>query len=164
MRTLQYAVDIIVGTIHRGEWAWFVSEKDPWFLDQEKLSRAFERKGYHVQHDSRDSTRVRSVDDSSADEFLESMRPYRVTVEELRSMINAKLPVESWEDIAELVPSLYVNFDDRTLLSLYSEPASFEDYVPDGWEGRYDNFLHLVPEDQQYWVTNGSNVFAALMT
>jgi hypothetical protein len=28
MREIQYAVDIIVGTIHKGESTWFVSEKD----------------------------------------------------------------------------------------------------------------------------------------
>jgi hypothetical protein len=91
------------------------------------------------------------------------MRPYLVTTDELRALLRAKLPATKWDDIAELVPSLYVDFDERKLLSLYSEPASFEDYVPDGWEGRYDNFLHLISERRRYWVIDGVDIFAALM-
>jgi hypothetical protein len=98
-----------------------VSEKDFWFLDQEKLSQAFEHKGYPDVRDSPRPTGVRMVDADSINNFLESMHPYQVTVDELRTLLKAKLPATKWDGIAELVPSLCVDFDRRKLLSLYND-------------------------------------------
>ena len=57
---------------------------------------------------------------------------------------------ESWA--YDFRPSLYVDFDSRKLFSLYSEPASYEDFVPNKWVGEFFDFLNLVPESEKYWV------------
>ena len=48
-------------------------------------------------------------------------------------------------------PSLYVDFDKRLLYSMYIEPSSYEDYVPVGWDAKYQNFIDLIPVEKCYW-------------
>ncbi|MBQ6462179.1 MAG: hypothetical protein IJJ59_02505 [Pseudobutyrivibrio sp.] len=49
-------------------------------------------------------------------------------------------------------PSLYIDFDNKQLISYYAEPESFEDFVPDGWTGEYREFENQIPENQKYWI------------
>ena len=51
----------------------------------------------------------------------------------------------------DILPSLYIDFDEKELYSMYSEPASYEDYVPTGWKAEFKNFLNLIPSNEQYW-------------
>ena len=51
----------------------------------------------------------------------------------------------------DILPSLYIDFDEKELYSMYSEPASYEDYVPIGWKSEFKNFLNLIPNNEQYW-------------
>ena len=48
-------------------------------------------------------------------------------------------------------PSLYVDFDKKLLYSMYIEPASYEDYVPVGWNAKYKSFLDIIPAEKRYW-------------
>lgn len=48
-------------------------------------------------------------------------------------------------------PSLYVDFDKKMFYSMYIEPASYEDYVPVGWNVKYGNFLELISVEKCYW-------------
>lgn len=43
------------------------------------------------------------------------------------------------------------------MLKIYSEPASYEDYVASGWEGEYLDFMELIPRNQRYWMRDGYN-------
>src|SRR5205807_1298043 len=90
---------------------------------------------------------------------LSEMNRYRVDKNTLEELLLDKTPISSWDDVAELCPSLLIDFDRKRLMSLFPEPASFEDYVPEGWSGEYGNFLDQVPEEQRYWTINGKDVF-----
>jgi hypothetical protein len=65
----------------------------------------------------------------------------------------------SWEDVADFCPALMVNFDQRRLLSLFPEMIKFEDYVPYGWYGKYDDFYPEIPQEQRYWIVDGVDYF-----
>ena len=62
--------------------------------------------------------------------------------------------------LAGLMPSLIVDFDSKILLSYFPEPASFESYTPDGWIGKYENFLDEVPVEEKYWIINNKDYFS----
>lgn len=49
------------------------------------------------------------------------------------------------------MPRLYIDFDKKELLSMYSEPASYEDYVPFGWKSDSRDFIELIPKEYCYW-------------
>jgi hypothetical protein len=42
---------------------------------------------------------------------------------------------------------------------MYSEPASFEDYVPTHWKGYYQDFLDLIEPSERFWYENNKAVF-----
>jgi hypothetical protein len=44
-------------------------------------------------------------------------------------------------------------------MSYFPEPASFENFIPDGWKGFYENFLDKVPMQERYWVIDGIDYF-----
>ncbi len=46
---------------------------------------------------------------------------------------------------------MYVDFDKKLLYSMYIEPASYEDYVPVGWNAKYKSFLDIIPAEKRYW-------------
>lgn len=56
-------------------------------------------------------------------------------------------------------PSILIGFDNRVFMSHYAEPESFEDFAPNGWRGRYQNFEESIPPNQRYWLDeNGRNL------
>lgn len=60
-----------------------------------------------------------------------------------------KMLDDSW--YYDFRPGLYVDFDSCKLFSLYSEPASYEDYAPKDWESKYFDFMKIIPDDYKYW-------------
>lgn len=46
------------------------------------------------------------------------------------------------------------------LYSNYPELASFEDYVPEGWSGKYIDFTDIIPRKEKYWLNQSNeNIF-----
>lgn len=43
-----YAENIIVGVVYNNAWNWYVTEKDVWFLDYNKLDEAYKAKGFQL--------------------------------------------------------------------------------------------------------------------
>lgn len=54
------------------------------------------------------------------------------------------------------LPMLYVNFDSKKLKSRYSEKV-LEDKIIMGWNGSYENFLSIVPDEFKYWSVSMEN-------
>lgn len=49
-------------------------------------------------------------------------------------------------------PLILIDFESRVLTSYYPEPESFEDFVPDGWSGKYQDFAADIPQNKRYWL------------
>ena len=65
----------------------------------------------------------------------------------------------SYNDKLAYNPSILIDFENRVLKSYYAEPESFEDFVPDGWSGYYQDFTVDIPQNQRYWIDkNGRNL------
>jgi hypothetical protein len=155
MSVIDHPREIIVGGRRRGQWLWFVSEKEFWFLNLTRLGDDFRARGVPVEQGANERFGLGIVDEHNADEFLAAMRTHKVSTHDLRFLFRESMPVETWDDIVHLVPSLVVDFDARRIVSMYSEPASFERYVPEGWVGSYENLLPLVPSSERYWLIDG---------
>lgn len=95
------------------------------------------------------------VNEDNVEDFLHVIRELEVSNEELRK----SLVHREYSHISDMIPSLYVDFDDKKLTSFYPEPASYELYVPNGWLGKYEQFMENIPVDYQYWIITGENLF-----
>lgn len=160
---IEYGENIIVAVVFRNKWSWYVTEKDYWFLDLTKLEKAFLIKGYQLPNlgDYSDRFDIGVLDENSADKFLNEISESKVSLVELRELV-LKLACGSKESEnfpTELTPSLLVDFDNKLLMSYFPEPASFENYIPDGWDGVYENFLNKVPMQERYWIIDGKDYF-----
>lgn len=156
-----YTENIIVGVFYDGKFDWYVTDKEIWYLDYKKRSDAYKKIGFDMGEDEDGIEDERQglliLNSDNAKIFLERIGNYKFEAGQLRELlIQSKTPTDdTWQ--FDFLPSLYVNFDTHQLFSLYSEPASYEDYVPSGWEGEYLDFMELIPQNQRYWMRDGYN-------
>ena len=85
------------------------------------------------------------LDESNADMFLRCIDSYKVSTSDLQKMYLMSNEKQIY------LPSLYVNFDNRCLISQFPELDKFEDFVPAGWRGDYKAFDDLLPRKIIYW-------------
>jgi hypothetical protein len=138
-----------------------------WFLDETELSMEYarwaERKGLPLEPlmaEENERYNLPILSEKNVDVFIPRIAKYAVTADELREYLKVALELESREDVFyDYLPSLYIDFDKRILYSLYTEPASFEDYVPQYWEGHYKDFLNMINLHERYWCENGDTIF-----
>lgn len=65
----------------------------------------------------------------------------------------------NYNDKLAYSPSILIDFENKMLISYYAEPESFENFVPDGWSGKYQDFLINIPQNQKYWIDeNGKSL------
>lgn len=156
---------VVVCAKHRGHTLWYRSHPEYWILDRERWDKAFRRHGFPVDpgdHASRFGLPV--VDETTVATFLRSMEPFRVDRETLaRELVEVLPAVETWFDLVEFLPVVYVDVDSRILYSTELESWGFQNYVPDGWEGRLESFLDHIDEAERYWVVGGRSCIAKFL-
>ena len=155
----EYAEIIVVGVILQGRFAWYITDKNYWIMDIEKMMGGYKKRGYAVEdfHENRFGIKILSHD--NANEFFEKIKGYDIPSKELRDRVNKLAEEENTFELEDYVPSLLVNFDEKRLISSYPESISFEEYVPKGWGGEYSDFLELIPTEYQYWLVGDKNLF-----
>lgn len=151
-----YAENVIVGVLFNEKFKWYVTERDLWFLDLNKMNS-----NLITQGNSMTSNMVRwgipIVSKETAEVFLQKLIKNIVECSTLRKMLKS---TREYNDIGNYVPSFFVDFDHQKFYSYFPEPNSFEKFVPDGWEGVYEFFLDRIPKSQQFWIdTNGNNLW-----
>ncbi|WP_191015876.1 hypothetical protein [Treponema zioleckii] len=153
--------DFIVYAIYNGDANYYITFKELWYLDYRKL---------------RDATIIKMTELAlKGDKYAKNWKGWQIgEVNEIRrdtfEMTDAQIPIfikriendifsvdflkEIYEDEdnQDYLPSLYVDFDNHIFYSIYREPASFEDYVPDGWISEYKDFYYLIPDEEKYWI------------
>ena len=158
----EYCTNIIAGVTYKRRFYWFVTDKSLWFLDYEKLYKSLEnayikmgrtkkRFIYEVGDFTQfceDRWNISIVNNKSVDKFLDKIRKYTVTSEELGELL------ENEPGNQEYYPALYVDFDRKEFYSYFPEPENFEAFVPDGWNGVYEKFDTLIPVNYRYWIEN----------
>ena len=56
---------------------------------------------------------------------------------------------KSFDENGEI--GLSVDFDNKVFISYCPEPLNLEEYVPDGWTGKYELFTDRIPKDKVFW-------------
>lgn len=143
----EYAQILIVGVVFQNSWTWYITEREYWFLNIEMEDRF----GIEV------------LDESTVETFLHKIEEYKMSTLELTDMIvELKNVFQYYDEVLEFLPTIYVDFDKREFFSLFPEPMSFEDYVPEGWIGEYKDFYELVPVKERYWLVDNEDLFKKL--
>lgn len=153
----KYAENIIVGIKRKKGFEWYITECDEWILDINKYANAFEENGFAFDKEFALSIRgnIDIINEETIDSFLMPYKENVVSTEELRDMIRKK----AYEGtILALKPSLYIDFEERELLSLFPEALAFEKYVPEHWSGKYEDFTENIPAEERYWIIDGENM------
>lgn len=151
-----YAENIVVAIKHDGCIEWYILDKDFCFLDYSKLEEAYRKKGYDIFVDDTLRFGIKIIDELTQKKILDNIKEYRVAVGELKKML---LNEKNYNEKLAYNPSILIDFENKVLKSNYAEPESFEDFVPDGWSGKYQNFEEEIPQNQRYWIDeNGRNL------
>lgn len=151
-----YAENIIVGVLWKDMFRWYVTDKELWFLDYKKLDIAYgitEIREFDSEPEERKGLYI--LDSNNIERFLDNINCYLYNSDELQNLIleKRKLMIDT-DELLDFSPSLYIDFNKKLFFSLYPEPASYEDYLPDEWTGMYCDFLRLIPEKFRYWQSN----------
>ena len=159
--------EIIVGLMVDGKYSWYVTDKEPWFMDYNKFRDASRRKCEQLKipynTDNHKTLNERAgfeiLNEFSIREFKKVIEKYQASVEELRSLLELYLLVYGSEDAYfRFLPALHLDFDKKELYSLYTEYESFETYVPDGWIGKRENFLAKIEMKEKYWRSENGEI------
>lgn len=157
------AENAIAFVIYKKQYQWYCAETSLWKLDYRRLyddyRNLYRRRGGSDAAFVRDvgsfgefiSSRFRIpvVDRDTAKEFLKQLATHQTSAGELAYLWTR---ADSAEIRLALMPSFYVDFDNRIFYSQYREQdGDFENYAPRGWRSAYADFLHLIPEAEQYW-------------
>ena len=151
----EYSLNIIVYLIANKIGQWYVTEKEIWFLNRIKFAKAF---------DIEPTVEQRHFSESIAAGnplcLMNEINEYRVEKQELEELISIYPSPDVEEDLLEMYPSLYINFEQKILLNLFPEPSGqFEKFAPEGWFSAYEDFLNKIPNKEIYWRPNGRSVF-----
>lgn len=157
---------IIVGLKWNGQFSWYVSEKEMWFLDETILEKEYEQwcREKNLPLDfavSKDDERygILVLSEKNIQLFLPRIAKYAATVDDLQEYLKLSMEIDTPDDVFyEYMPSLYIDFDEKTLYSMYTEPASFENYVPANWRGYHQDFLDLIEPRERFWFENDSMI------
>lgn len=153
-----YAENIIVGIYTNKGFNWYITEKDDWILDLRKYYYAYKKRGFSIDFDFLLQYRhgIEVVDTDNINSLLEE----NYVNQKIKSTQLKKLVIEKQytQTILDLSPSLYLDFVNKKLYSMYPEPLPFENYVPTGWEGRYEDFTDYLKEKDRYWIQDGRNL------
>lgn len=157
----EYAQNIIVGVIFHDIFAWYITEKDYWYLDYTKYDRALLASGYTKSSMDASSYRfgITILNEETSDRFLSAIADQRVPANMLSHMMEVRKEADAQNDLLDYVPCFLVDFDRRYFFSLYPEMIRFELYVPDNWIGTYKDFRSEIPEEEGYWIVNGYDIF-----
>lgn len=155
-----YAENIIVAVIHNNEFKWYVTDKELWFLDYNKLDNECETLGIEVEDEYEADERkgIKVLNEEYIDLFLQRINKDIATKEVLNNFLCECIKNRTERDeILNYSPVLLVNFDEKILYSMFPEQASYESYVPEKWKGKYEDFTELIPKSQKYWLDEFNN-------
>ncbi|KFN04362.1 hypothetical protein D0U04_07395 [Bacillus clarus] len=138
-----YAENIVVAVIYNNKFKWYVTDKELWFFDYNKLDNAYKNVGVSIEDNDEAEERkgIKVLDNETVEMFLPRINKYITTKEELNYLLlkNIKNKIEG-EDLLDFSPVLLINFDDKILYSMFPEPASYED------------FTELIHKSEKCWI------------
>ena len=156
----KYCENIIVAAVWKRHFDWYVTPKKLWKMDYRKLYRAlaecyaklgrsqneFLDAAGNFEHFCAERYGIEVLDTDNAGSFFAGLVNCRYTADELKFL----LAVTPDADKNAFKETLYVDFDRKELISFYPEPEGFEKFIPDGWNGKYEDFTTLIPDEKRF--------------
>ncbi|MFI3202341.1 MAG: hypothetical protein R3Y54_12625 [Eubacteriales bacterium] len=145
--------NIIVVVKYNNQTNYYVSDRNLWVLNYQLLSEAYSKKGFKIDINMCYNERcgIQILDYGNCNAFLKKMEIYKTDILEIKELSDMYKD-ENMEEWAYLFkPSLYIDFDLKELYSNYSEPYSFENYLPENWTSSTSNFRDKIPNELCYW-------------
>ena len=160
---------VVVAVRIHGKIRWFRSNRDLWVLDLNKWRDEFIAHGYEVP-EFQENYRfgIHTVNQETAEQFLGCMSEYELQRDQLSIELAKRFTTaNSWWDVGDLFPIMFVNFDDCKVAGFYPDGTPMERYVPDDWDSEFIDFANDYPEDtfptsEKFWVKGGSDLLKLL--
>ncbi|WP_252254144.1 hypothetical protein [Clostridium sp. ZBS12] len=139
--------DVVVLIKSDNFYQYYVSEKECWMLNITVLEVAD-----WPNEDIRYGIPILNEDNIC--EFKEGIKKLEVSKKELKEYY--MIYKELYGDLDAhytATPIFYIDFDKKEFYSFYTEPGSYEEYMPKGWDGynkagEYDRYI---PLEMKYW-------------
>ena len=153
---------MIVAAKFRDTIRWYESDVDYWILDQRSWAEAFVAAGHGGDLDDfADRFDMAIVDAENAEAFLSRMEMFQISRDALRARLERTAASSSdWFELAQDLPSLFVDFDGRAVWSMDSEQTSVIDHAPQGWVAEYSNVFDRLPVESRYWSCGDRNLLS----
>ena len=148
-----YYEDVVVLVKYNEKYQYYVTDKELWILDLNKLTAAFEIRGYKTELPEDERTGFAVLTREGYSIYKDKIIKYQVSCGELKEYYELfRLTKQQHDDIREILPVFYIDFDKNIFYSFYTEPGSYEDYIPSGWKGILtDEFEKIIPINMAYW-------------
>lgn len=158
----EYADVIIVGVVYKNNFSWFVTEKELWILDIKKRRDDFINNGYDYPLECILPSRYGYliINEENIESYLPKIETFKSASNDLKRIILEKLYADT---VLSMKPSIFINFDEKWLISNYPETLAFENYVPDNWYSKFCNFDDIIPIKEKYWEDKGRNLINEIL-
>ncbi|MGG1745130.1 hypothetical protein ABDH94_24030, partial [Bacillus paranthracis] len=104
-----YAENIIVAVIYKNEFRWYVTDKELWFLDYNKLDNAYKNLGISIEDndETEEKNGIKVLDHENVEVFLVRINKYKTTKEELNYLLLENIKRKNaGEDLLDFSPIL----------------------------------------------------------
>ena len=152
MLTPKFKQNLIVGIKYSYKFRWYVLPSSLCFLDLNKLKPS--TKDYYMSHHTFKGIRENCQTCSTIkelDEYITSIKAFWVSTEQLSNMLAHASKGQKFDYVNDFCPSLYFNYDEKTLYTANNDFTSYSKCLPDGWTSFQKNFLEIVPTKHQFW-------------
>lgn len=153
--------ELLVIIKNEGRFYWFVAFKEMWVLDRAKWVEDFVRSGMEInlQDIHKERYNIPVVNEENAKIFIDGLikDAYLYNKDDIAAEFYNRLSQKTtWWDIYDLMPDLFIDFDNKRLYSQYLESMHYHKYVPDDWQGELVDFCSdgSLPQDEMLWIKN----------
>lgn len=122
-------------------------------MDLLELDNAFRRKFNEPEVTETNADYIERVgceilSEKNVEQFQKAMKDYTVSYTELIDYYNLYSEVYLNGVNPGVETSFYLDFDNKVFYSFFSEPGSYEDFIPTGWRGIFEkNANKIIPEN-----------------
>ncbi|MBC2248581.1 hypothetical protein HCB49_01005 [Listeria sp. FSL L7-0123] len=146
----EYAENIIVGVKYNGSFNWYITDTELWYLD-------YNQAGYSIEEYPKERKNMSILNENTANSFLINIESFKSSTNSLKQNFFKELNQNKEEATYNYNPSILIDFDNQILYSNYPESISFEEYLPDNWNGYFQRFFENIPQKYRYWEEHNTN-------
>ena len=156
--------DLIALVLCRKKAYWFLTFKEMWVLNRKKWINEFISNGVKGVNpeDHEERYNLALVNEDNAEYFISKLIKdnYVLDKNDLSTEFYKRLESASdWWDIYDLMPDIYIDFDNKKMYSNHIEAIQLVNYLPVNWVAERKDFCQgeILPESEKFWISNNIN-------